>query len=368
MLEQILAQIAEREPRLDVRRGVSVAALTTRAYDGTPHVCGVRTTVGHELTADLVVDAMGRGSQLPQWLVQAGLPPVHEEAEDSGFVYYTRFFSGGDGALPQPVAPLVTALGTFSIVTLPGDNGTWSVTLYVATGDQPLKRLRHARCWNAVLAACPAHAHWVEGEPLTEVVPMSGIVDRYRRLAVDGRPSVTGLALVGDASTCTNPSMGRGLTLGFMQAMRLRDVVREQLEDPRGFAEAWDRVTEAEITPWYRETVVEDRARLQEMSSLREDGTSAPPTWTGAGAGGRDDARRRPVPRVPQVALLHDDAARDPRQAGDRRARQGTRGGPRRPAGVPRTDPPAAAGARRLRRGRSAGACYAGAPATTTDS
>jgi 2-polyprenyl-6-methoxyphenol hydroxylase-like FAD-dependent oxidoreductase len=220
---------------------------------------------------------MGRRSQLPKWLAQAGIGPIHEDAEDSGFVYYTRFFSGVDGALPQPRAPLLTPLGTFSVLTLPGDNGTWSVTLYVTTGDRPLKRLRHERCWSAVLAACPAHAHWLEGEPLTEILAMSGIVDRYRRLAVDGRPSVTGLALVGDASACTNPSQGKGITLGFMQASRLRDVVRAHLDDPHRLAETWDRVTEAELTPWYRETVAEDRARMQEMSALREGRASAPP-------------------------------------------------------------------------------------------
>jgi len=277
LLEHVLARAAEREPRLDLRRGVSVAALTTRAYDGTPHVGGVRTTDGEELSADLVVDAMGRSSQLPRWLAQAGLAPVHEEAEDSGFIYYTRFFAGRDGTLPQQRAPLLTALGSFSVLTLPGDNGTWSVTLYITTGDQPLKRLRHVRCWSAVLAACPAHAHWLDAEPLTEILAMSGIVDRYRRLAAGGRPSVTGLALVGDASACTNPSQGRGLTLGFMQAGRLRDVVRQQLDDPRGLAEAWDRVTEAELTPWYRETVAEDRARMREMSALRNGGAGAPP-------------------------------------------------------------------------------------------
>jgi 2-polyprenyl-6-methoxyphenol hydroxylase-like FAD-dependent oxidoreductase len=277
ILEHVLARAAEREPRVDLRRDVTVAALLTRAYDGVPHVGGVRTTDGDELAADLVVDAMGRRSQLPRLLAEAGLPPLHEEAEDSGFVYYTRFFSGGDGALPQPRAPLLTALGSFSILTLPADNGTWSVTLYVATGDQPLKRLRHARCWSPVLAACPAHAHWLEGEPLTGVLAMSGIVDRYRRLAVDGEPAVTGLALVGDAWACTNPSLGRGLALGFLQAARLRDVVRAQLDDPRGLAEAWDRVTEAELTPWYRETVAEDRARVREMSAVRAGGTAAPP-------------------------------------------------------------------------------------------
>jgi hypothetical protein len=70
----------------------------------------------------------------------------------------------------------------------------------------------------------------------------------------------TGIAPVGDAWACSNPSLGRGMALGLLHVQRLRDVIREQLEDPRQFAEVWNAVTEAELTPWYRETVEEDRA------------------------------------------------------------------------------------------------------------
>jgi hypothetical protein len=54
-----------------------------------------------------------------------------------------------------------------------------------------------------------------------------------------------------------------------MHARRLRDTARSHLDDPREFAEAWDAVTEAELTPWYRETVDEDRARLRQIEALR---------------------------------------------------------------------------------------------------
>jgi flavin-dependent dehydrogenase len=240
-----------------------------RSYDGTPHVAGVRTESGEQLTADLVVDAMGRRSQLPRWLADAGVGPVHEESEDSGFIYYTRFFSSSNGAPPQPRAPLLMPIGTFSILTLPGDGDTWSVTLYISTGDRPLKRLRDPDRWTAVVAACPLHAHWLEGEPITGILPMSGVVDRYRRLVVNGRPVATGVALVADAWACTNPSLGRGIALGLAHAQRLRDTARSHLEDPAEFSEAWDAVTEAELTPWYRETVAEDRSRLAEINALR---------------------------------------------------------------------------------------------------
>jgi hypothetical protein len=99
---------------------------------------------------------------------------------------------------------------------------------------------------------------------------MGGILDRYRRLRYGGRPVATGVALAGDSWACTNPSLGRGMTLALMHARRLRDTARSHLDDPREFAEAWDAVTESDLTPWYRETVEEDRARLRQIEALRE--------------------------------------------------------------------------------------------------
>ncbi len=61
-----------------------------------------------------------------------------------------------------------------------------------------------------------------------------------------------------------------------MHAQCLREVVSSHLEDPLEFAQAWDAVTEAKLTPWYRETVAEDRSRLSEIEALRN-GLEPPP-------------------------------------------------------------------------------------------
>jgi 2-polyprenyl-6-methoxyphenol hydroxylase-like FAD-dependent oxidoreductase len=269
-LEQVFARAAAAEPRLEIRRGVTASALATRTLGGVPHVTGVRTEPGEELRADLVVDATGRRSPLPRWLEQSGGAPAQEEAEPSGFVYYTRFFRSRAGRRPEPRERLLTPIGSLSILTLPGDNDTWSVTLFGSTADRVLTSLRDADRWTAVVAACPLHAHWLDGEPITGVLPMAGVLDRYRRLVTADRPVVTGLALVADAWACTNPSLGRGIALGLLHAARLRDVARADLDDPLRLALAWDHVTETELTPWYRATVAVDRARLAQMESIRE--------------------------------------------------------------------------------------------------
>ena len=110
VVEYVFGRAAATEPRVDVRRGVAVAGLVAAPVDGRPHVTGVRTVAGEELRADLVVEATGRGSKLPQWLAAAGSEPVSEEAADGGFIYYTRFFRGD--ARPEPRAPFLSPLGT----------------------------------------------------------------------------------------------------------------------------------------------------------------------------------------------------------------------------------------------------------------
>jgi 2-polyprenyl-6-methoxyphenol hydroxylase-like FAD-dependent oxidoreductase len=260
VIEHAFARVAQEE--LDVRRGVEVERLLS---NDVAHILGVRTTGGEDLRADLVVDAMGRRSRLPAWLADAGARGTHEESEDVGFLYYTRYFRG---ERPRLLGPQLMAIGTISLLTLPGDADTWSVTVLGAAGDRPLKRLRRAEAWTAVVRACPLQAHWLEGEPITDVLGMGGIVDRYRRLAIGSRPAATGVALLADACACTNPSLGRGIALGLRHAQLLRDTLRE--EEPDRFAKAWDAATEAELTPWYRATVQHDRERLREIDALRQ--------------------------------------------------------------------------------------------------
>ena len=174
---------------------------------------------GEELLADLVVDATGRLSRAPDWLAAIGARRPIEEQADSGFVYYTRYFRGVE---PRRVGPVLGSHGTISVLTLPGDNGSWSVTIFTSTGDQPLKNLRHEEVWTRIVRACPLYAHWLEGEPVSSVLAMAGIVDRCRRFVVDGSPVATGFVAVADAWACTNPSAGRGLTVGFLHAVQLR--------------------------------------------------------------------------------------------------------------------------------------------------
>jgi len=268
MVEYVHARAAENEPHVTVRRGAKVEGFTLSSDDrGIPHVTGVRTADG-DVRADIVVDAMGRRSPAAPWIEALGGRPPTVTSQDSGFTYYTRYFAGPER--PAQIGAAVAMLGTFLILTLPGDNDTWSVTLWAPSGDPPLKEFRNVDNFTKVVQACPFHSQWLEGDPITDVLAMGGILDRYRRFVVDGMPVATGLAAVGDAWACTNPSAGRGLSVGLLHAQRLRDSLRS-FQDPDQFAVEWDRVTEADLAPFYWNQLAADHARLDHMAALRED-------------------------------------------------------------------------------------------------
>ncbi len=266
-VEYAVASVAERF--VSVVRGVAIRELLTgpAPLNGTPHIAGVRTTNGAELPADLVVDAMGRRSKLPDWLEAVGARRPIEESEESSFIYYTRFFRSTTGAVPAHRAGVVTHFHSFSLLTLPGDADTWSVTVFIFSGDPALKALRDPARWTALVGACPLHAHWLDGEPITEVLPMGGVTNRYRRFVVDGVPVATGIVSVGDDWACTNPIGGRGISIGLTQALGTAEVVRDHLDDPLALALAHDAMTEARVTPWYRCTVAFDRLRTVQIQA-----------------------------------------------------------------------------------------------------
>ena len=250
VLESTMAVHAQEIPGVTLERGVTIAGLVkgAAALDGVPHVGGVVLDDGEQVPADLVVDATGRKSRSPEWLAAIGAAAAHVESDDCGFIYYTRYFTGD--TQPQRLGPPLVPMGSISLLTIPGDNNTWSMTLFTMTGDASLKELRRSDCFDRVVAAFPFQAHWLEGKPITDVLPMAGVVDRYRRFAVDGKPIATGFAAVGDAWACTNPSAGRGMSVGMVHAQLLRATLREHLGDPAAFASAWDEQTETHVAPF----------------------------------------------------------------------------------------------------------------------
>jgi 2-polyprenyl-6-methoxyphenol hydroxylase-like FAD-dependent oxidoreductase len=271
-IEWALATTLAEEPNITVRRGSAISGLVAgpAAIAGVPHVTGVRLADGDVVNADLVIDATGRRSPTPDWIGDLGGRAPTEVAEDSGFTYVGRFFRSADGSTPALLAPILSPLGSISILCIPSDNGTWSTTLYAASSDAPMRRLRDDAVFERVVRACPRHAHWLDGDPISEISSMSGVVDRTRRFVVDDVPVATGILSIADAHACTNPSIGRGMTLGLMHTVVMRDAVRANIDSPVELAKAFDAATVAEIDPWHAATRDLDRTRIAMMEAAAE--------------------------------------------------------------------------------------------------
>jgi 2-polyprenyl-6-methoxyphenol hydroxylase-like FAD-dependent oxidoreductase len=278
-IEWAFATAAADEPGVTVRRGGAIRGLTTGSSQvpGVPHVTGVVLADGEEVTADLVIDATGRRSPTLEWLAALGGPAPVEEAEDIGFMYTGRFWRAPDGVMPETRAPGLMAAGSISLLTIPSDNCTWSTTIYTVSDDATMRAVRDPEVFERVWRAFPDHAQWLDGEPISDMATMSGAVDRSRRFVVDGAPVVTGMLTIADAAACTNPSVGRGMSLGLLHTVVMRDVVREHLADPAALALAFHAATVEQLDPWHQATKDLDRARIAEMRATIE-GSELEPT------------------------------------------------------------------------------------------
>ncbi len=261
--EWVLRRLALEEGRVTFRTGVAVEGLVAEDRPGRPHVTGIRLSDGTAFAADLVVAAAGRRSALSDWLRDLGAPEVPEQVDDTGIVYFSRFYRLLDGMEHPPrTGPIGGDLGYLKYGVFVGDNRTFSVTLATPVDDDQLRKLlADPAVFDATARRLVATASWLDGraEPLSDGVHvMAGLVNRWRDYVVDGEPVATGVVAVGDAVLCTNPLYGRGCSTGFWGAHLLAQAVATFGDDDREVALAYDASLRAEIHPWYRAGVEQD--------------------------------------------------------------------------------------------------------------
>jgi 2-polyprenyl-6-methoxyphenol hydroxylase-like FAD-dependent oxidoreductase len=330
VVEAVIAAAAAATAGVQVRRGTEVAGLLTgdAGPGGVPRVTGVRTGDGEEIAADLVVDVTGRRSPMARWLADIGAAPAAEETEDSGFVYYGRHFRSPDGSVPPMLGPATMEYGSVSTLTLPADNGTWSIVIVTSSQDPDLGGLTRADNWAAAVRSMTLQAHWLDGEPIEDhVVTIARIEDRHRSLVVGGQPVVTGVVGLADAWSCTNPSLGRGVSIGVMHGRVLRDTLRQSDPADAGrFALDFHEATMSTVEPYYRSTVHFDRHRLSEIGAdIRGEAYQpADPWWDDLRAllfgGGQDPEVLRAGLDMAMVLRTADDIFADPAMAARVRA------------------------------------------------
>ena len=271
--EWALRRHVEALPGVSVRSGCRVDGLV--AANGTPlRVTGVRLADGTTLAADLVVDATGRRSRSPHWLEAIGAPRPREESEPCGIFYSSRFYRVHDDAsMPDLDGPMGADLGYLKYGIFPGDARTFSVTLAASPDDPPFRKLFKESGFEALARSLPATAPWVDpavSAPITPVYPMANLKNTRRFLVADGAPIVLGFAGVGDALIHTNPIVGRGCTLAFVNAFLVADAVRAHPDDLGAFALALDEAVEREVVPWYEGQRAQDRDAIAVAEAIRD--------------------------------------------------------------------------------------------------
>ncbi|MEU4599576.1 FAD-dependent oxidoreductase [Nocardia sp. NPDC023988] len=264
VFEAALGKLAEHNG-ITIRRDTSVTGFVTATAQ--PRITGVVTASGTIVGADLVVDALGRNSPTAAMLTAAGIAAPRMDKHGTGFLAYSRYFRSADGSVPAQATWPLYHHDSLSIVTVPGDAGTWALAVFVSARDRALRALSDPQAWQRVMALYPDTAHWAaHGEPITGVLAMSGMEARHRRLIVDGHPVVTGLVAVGDSWATTNPAFGMGITMGMTHALLLRDVLREHgIEDLTKLALRFDEATERTLGPMHQATADWDMHRLAQI-------------------------------------------------------------------------------------------------------
>ena len=208
------------EPGVTLMAGDAVVGLRVSTSGSVPVVTGVRLFSGVSIDADLVIDASGRRSALPEWFAQAGLRAPVEDRQDCGFFYLTRFYSVRPGCqIPTSNIPASIALDYATVFALGADNDTFSLTVTLSVNDPYRKALRDHGCFEAFLHAVPHSAPWIQvGVPISDIATMSRIENRRRLLTTSDGPIVGGVVAIGDAALHTNPTLGRGISMELMRS------------------------------------------------------------------------------------------------------------------------------------------------------
>jgi 2-polyprenyl-6-methoxyphenol hydroxylase-like FAD-dependent oxidoreductase len=257
VLEAALTAAVRREPSVEVRHGETVSGLVVRD-GGPPRVTGIRAGA-HSHRADLVVDASGRRSRVPAWLTAAGCRPPVIDSHRTGITYLCRWYRTRPGGPRDPGRVRTGSTGPFALAgVFPSDNDTFALHLVLSTADPTRGALVDPEVFEAVARAFPATAAWLDldPEPLSPVLPMAGLDNRWCGLLDDDGPVVEGLVNVGDSLVHTNPTLGHGVALGLLAGQRLASRADEVAANPGDY----HRWTAQRLRPWFDAQVAADRA------------------------------------------------------------------------------------------------------------
>jgi hypothetical protein len=201
-----------------------------------------------ELTAELVVDATGRGNRSATWLTQLGYEPPAEDSVNAGIAYSTRQYRRRP--LPSGATAFINTLTPDLLVSaamLPIEDDRMILTMIGMGTDIPPTDPDGFDAFARRLPIGDLQDIIDNAEPITEPkrfrIPAS-VRRRYENL----RRRPDGYIAVGDALCAFNPVYGQGMTVAALEALALRDCLRASRVDlPRRYFQQAARIIDI---PW----------------------------------------------------------------------------------------------------------------------